>query len=136
MRKEYASIKDKLSKEDFDAFIEKETRKDITDGIQTMQYQLITLQTTNGQAPFVSVCLYLNEAKNDKEKEDLALAIEEVLRQRIKGIKDQNDQNNSVAFPKLLYVLEDDNVYIGSKYRYLTEVAAECTTKNDTRLYF
>lgn len=129
LRKEYASIKDKLSKEDFEAFIEKETRKDITDGIQTMQYQLITLQTTNGQAPFVSVCLYLNEAKDEKEKADLALAIEEVLRQRIKGIKDQNDQNNSVAFPKLLYVLEDDNVYTGSKYRYLTEIAAECTTK-------
>lgn len=129
LRKQYSSLKAKLSKDDFEDFVEQETKKDIEDGIQTLQYQLITLQTTNGQAPFVSVAMYLNEAKSEKEKEDLALICSEVFKQRIAGVKDKNGNNNSVAFPKLLYMLEEDNVYKGSKYRWLTELAATCTTR-------
>ena len=109
--------------------IEELVKKDIRDGVQTLQYQIITLQTTNGQTPFVSVCLYLNEAENEEEKENLAVVIEEILRQRIKGVKNENGQFYANPFPKLLYVLEDDNVTPDSKYYYLTKLAAECTTK-------
>lgn len=109
--------------------IEDLVKKDIRDGVQTLQYQILTLQTTNGQTPFVSVCLYLNEAENEEEKENLALVIEEILRQRIKGVKNENGQYYANPFPKLLYVLEEDNIHEGDKYYYLTELAAECTTK-------
>jgi len=102
---------------------------DIKKGVQTLQYQILTLQTTNGQTPFVSVCLYLNEAENDEEKDNLALVIEEILQQRIKGVKNENGQYYANPFPKLLYVLEDDNTKEGDKYYYLTKLAAECTTK-------
>lgn len=112
-----------------DAQIEDLVRKDIRDGVQTLQYQILTLQTTNGQTPFVSVCLYLNEAENEKEKENLALVIEEILKQRMKGVKNENGQYYANPFPKLLYVLEEDNVTPDSKYWYLTKLAAECTTK-------
>lgn len=112
-----------------DAQIEDLVNSDITEGVQTLQYQIITLQTTNGQTPFVSVCLYLNEAENEEEKENLARVIEEVLKQRIKGVKNENGQYYANPFPKLLYVLEDDNIHEGDKYYYLTKLAAECTTK-------
>ena len=102
---------------------------DIKKGVQTLQYQILTLQTTNGQTPFVSVCLYLNEAENEEEKDNLALVIEEILQQRIKGVKNENGQYYANPFPKLLYVLEDDNTKEGDKYYYLTKLAAECTTK-------
>jgi ribonucleoside-triphosphate reductase (formate) len=109
--------------------IEDLVKKDIRDGVQTLQYQILTLQTTNGQTPFVSVCLYLNEAENEEEKENLALVIEEILKQRIKGVKNENGQYYANPFPKLLYVLEEDNIHEGDKYYYLTKLAAECTTK-------
>lgn len=112
-----------------DAQIEDLVKKDIRDGVQTLQYQILTLQTTNGQTPFVSVCLYLNEAENEEEKENLALVIEEILKQRIKGVKNENGQYYANPFPKLLYVLEEDNIHEGDKYYYLTKLAAECTTK-------
>lgn len=103
---------------------------EITRGVQTIQYQVITLMTTNGQAPFLSVFMYLNEAGEDKQlKEDLALVIEEVLKQRITGVKNEKGVWITPAFPKLLYVLEDDNTYPGSKYYYLTELAAKCSVK-------
>ena len=109
--------------------IEELVDKDIRDGVQTLQYQIITLQTTNGQTPFVSVCLYLNEAENDKEKENLARVIEEILKQRITGVKNECGQYYANPFPKLLYVLEEDNIHENDKYYYLTKLAAECTTK-------
>ena len=112
-----------------DQQIEDLVRKDIRDGVQTLQYQILTLQTTNGQTPFVSVCLYLNEAENEQEKENLALVIEEILKQRMKGVKNENGQFYANPFPKLLYVLEEDNITPDSKYWYLTKLAAECTTK-------
>ena len=112
-----------------DEQIEDLVESDITEGVQTLQYQIITLQTTNGQTPFVSVCLYLNEAETEKDKADLARVIEEILKQRIKGVKNENGQFYANPFPKLLYVLEEDNVHPESKYFYLTKLAAECTTK-------
>lgn len=112
-----------------DEQIEDLVKKDIRDGVQTLQYQILTLQTTNGQTPFVSVCLYLNEAESEEEKENLALVIEEILKQRIKGVKNENGQYYANPFPKLLYVLEEDNIHEGDKYYYLTQLAAECTTK-------
>lgn len=112
-----------------DEITEKRIREEIKRGIQTIQYQVVTLMTTNGQAPFLSVNMYLNEAKNDKEKEDLALIIEEVLRQRIEGVKNEKGVWVTPAFPKLLYVLQEDNIHKGDKYYYLTELAAKCTAK-------
>ena len=120
-KKEYPTLNE--------AQIEDLVKKDIRDGVQTLQYQILTLQTTNGQTPFVSVCLYLNEAENEEEKENLALVIEEILKQRIKGVKNENGQYYANPFPKLLYVLEEDNIHEGDKYYYLTKLAAECTTK-------
>ena len=104
-------------------------RDEIDKGVQTIQYQVVTLMTTNGQAPFLSVFMYLNEAKDEQTKADLALIIEEVLRQRIQGVKNEQGVWITPAFPKLLYVLEEDNVYPGSKYFYLTQLAAECSAK-------
>ena len=97
--------------------------------MQIMQYQINTLMTTNGQAPFVSLDMYLNEAKSEEEKADLALIIEEVLKQRIQGIKNESGHWITPAFPKLLYFLEEDNIHPDSKYWYLTELAAKCTAK-------
>ena len=109
--------------------VEKRVKEEIRRGIQTIQYQVVTLMTTNGQAPFLSVNMYLNEAKTEQEKEDLALIIEEVLKQRIEGVKNEKGVWVTPAFPKLLYVLQDDNIHPGDKYYYLTELAAKCTAK-------
>lgn len=112
-----------------DSITELRLKKEITKGIQTIQYQTITLQTTNGQAPFITVFMYLNEAKNQREKDDLALLISEVLNQRIQGVKNEKGVWITPAFPKLIYVLENDNIGEDSPYWYLTELAAECTAK-------
>lgn len=109
--------------------VSRRLKKEIKDGIQTLQYQILTLMTTNGQTPFVSVCLYLNEAKDDSAKEDLAMVIEEILRQRTRGVKNAVGAWVTNPFPKLLYVLEEDNVTEDGKYWYLTKLAAECTAK-------
>lgn len=109
--------------------IEDLVKDDIEGGVQTLQYQILTLQTTNGQTPFVSVCLYLNEAENEEAKEDLARVIEEILKQRVKGVKNESGQYYANPFPKLLYFLEEDNITPDSKYWYLTKLAATCTTQ-------
>ena len=108
---------------------EKRLRDEVRKGIQMIQYQVVTLLTTNGQAPFVTVFMYLNEARNDQEKADLALIIEETLKQRIQGVKNESEVWITPAFPKLIYVLEPDNITKDSKYWYLTELAARCTAK-------
>ena len=108
---------------------EKRLLKEIARGVQTIQYQVVTLMTTNGQAPFVTVFMYLNEAKNEQEKADLALIIEEVLKQRYQGVKNEKGVWITPAFPKLIYVLEEDNIKEGTKYWELTKLAAKCTAK-------
>lgn len=107
----------------------KRLKEEIEKGVQTIQYQLVTLMTTNGQAPFITIFMYLNEAKNECEKSDLAMLIEEMLHQRIQGVKNEEGVYIAPAFPKLIYVLEEDNITEDSKYWYLTELAAECTSK-------
>nr|DAG07302.1 MAG TPA: anaerobic ribonucleoside triphosphate reductase [Bacteriophage sp.] len=107
----------------------KRLKEEIEKGVQTIQYQLVTLMTTNGQAPFITIFMYLNEAKNEREKADLAMLIEEMLHQRIQGVKNEKGVYIAPAFPKLIYVLEEDNITEDSKYWYLTELAAECTSK-------
>lgn len=109
--------------------VERRLREEIKKGVQTIQYQVVTLMTTNGQAPFVTVFMYLGEAESGRERADLALIIEEVLRQRIKGVKNEAGTYITPAFPKLVYVLEEDNIEPDSKYYYLTELAAKCTAK-------
>ncbi|MDO5024713.1 anaerobic ribonucleoside-triphosphate reductase [Slackia piriformis] len=109
--------------------VEGRLRDEIRRGVQTIQYQVVTLMTTNGQAPFVTVFMYLNEARNESEKRDLAMIIEETLRQRYEGVKNEAGVWITPAFPKLIYVLEEDNVREGSPYFYLTELAAKCTAK-------
>ena len=108
---------------------EERLRDEIRRGVQTIQYQVVTLLTTNGQAPFVTVFMYLGEAKNAQEKADLAMIIEETLRQRIQGVKNEKGVWITPAFPKLIYVLEEDNIHEGAPYWYLTELAAKCTAK-------
>lgn len=117
----------KLSEEQCKQFAREDILKEIKDGVQTFQYQVNSMTTTNGQAPFLSVCLYLGET--EEYKEELALIIEEVLKQRIQGMKNEKGVWITPAFPKLLYVLEEDNISEGSKYWYLTKLAAECTAK-------
>lgn len=117
------------NEETINKVVETRLRDEINKGVQTIQYQVVTLMTTNGQAPFLSVFMYLNEAKDEQTKADLALIIEEVLRQRIQGVKNEQGVWVTPAFPKLLYVLEQDNAYAGSKYFYLTKLAAECSAK-------
>ena len=109
--------------------VERRLKKEITKGVQTIQYQLITLMTTNGQAPFITIFMYLNEAKNEREKKDLAMLIEEMLLQRKLGVKNEDGVYIAPAFPKLIYVLEDDNCNESTEYWYLTELAAKCTAK-------
>ena len=111
------------------AITEKRLRDEIRKGIQTIQYQVVTLLTTNGQAPFVTVFMYLGEARSEQERSDLALIIEETLKQRIQGVKNESGVWITPAFPKLIYVLEEDNIREGSRYWYLTELAAKCTAK-------
>ncbi|MBO6066849.1 MAG: anaerobic ribonucleoside-triphosphate reductase [Kiritimatiellae bacterium] len=118
-----------MGKEAFDKIVEKRVRKEVQKGVQTIQYQVVTLMTTNGQAPFVTVFMYLGEARSDKERADLALVIEEVLNERIRGVKNEQGVYITPAFPKLIYVLEEMNVREGSPYWYLTELAAKCTAK-------
>jgi len=108
---------------------EERLRKEIEKGIQTIQYQLVTLMTTNGQAPFITIFMYLNEAKNKSEKKDIAMLIEEMLKQRIQGVKNEDGVYIAPAFPKLIYVLEEDNIKENSTYWYLTKLAAECSSK-------
>ena len=112
-----------------DTIVERRLREEVARGVQTIQYQVVTLMTTNGQAPFITVFMYLNEARNAQEKADLALCIEEMLRQRYQGVKNEAGVWITPAFPKLIYVLEDDNIEPGSKYYYLTKLAAKCTAK-------
>lgn len=109
--------------------VENRVREEIKRGVQTIQYQVVTLMTTNGQAPFLSVNMYLNEVKDGQIKDDLAMIIEEVLLQRYQGVKNEKGVWVTPAFPKLLYVLEEDNTYEGSKYFYLTQLAAKCSVK-------
>ena len=118
-----------MAADKFDAIVEKRVRKEIEKGVQTIQYQVVTLMTTNGQAPFVTVYMYLGEARSDREKKDLAMIIEEVLNERIKGVKNEQGVYITPAFPKLIYVLEEDNVREGSPYWDLTCLAAKCTAK-------
>ena len=117
------------TEEKINDIVEQRLRKEVNRGVQTIQYQVVTLLTTNGQAPFVTVFMYLNEAKNEQEKHDLAMIIEETLKQRHKGVKNENGVWITPAFPKLIYVLEEDNITEDSKYWYLTELAAKCTAK-------
>ena len=118
-----------VSKERKEEIIESRLRREITKGVQTIQYQVVTLMTTNGQAPFITVFMYLNEAKDEREKEDLALIIEEMIRQRYQGVKNEDGVWVTPAFPKLIYVLEEDNIRPGTRYYHLTKLAAKCTAK-------
>jgi len=119
----------KPSEEMVSRIVERRLHREIEKGVQTIQYQVITLMTTNGQAPFLTVFMYLNEAKNEQEKKDLALIIEEMLNQRIQGVKNERGIYITPAFPKLIYVLEEDNIKEGCEYFYLTELAARCSAK-------
>ena len=115
--------------EKINQIVEKRLREEVARGVQTIQYQVVTLMTTNGQAPFITVFMYLNEARSEQEKADLALCIEEMLRQRYQGVKNEAGVWITPAFPKLIYVLEEDNVDESGKYYYLTKLAAKCTAK-------
>ncbi len=126
---EFNDIDEKLSDEKIDKITERRLLQEIRKGVQMIQYQVVTLMTTNGQAPFVTVFMYLNEAKNERERQDLALIIEETLRQRFEGVKNEKGVWITPAFPKLIYVLEEDNIREGTKYWYLTKLAAKCTAK-------
>jgi len=135
-KKIYAEVQEEVktfgcmpSEETIHEVVENRLRKEVTKGVQTIQYQVITLMTTNGQAPFLTVFMYLNEAKNEREKKDLAMIIEETLKQRCQGVKNESGVWITPAFPKLIYVLEEDNVNEGTEYYYLTEMAAKCTAK-------
>ena len=118
-----------MTPEQFDRIVEKRVRKEVEKGVQTIQYQVVTLMTTNGQAPFITVFMYLGEARSEAERRDLAMIIEEVLHQRILGVKNEAGVYVTPAFPKLVYVLEEQNIKEGSPYWYLTELAARCTAK-------
>ena len=115
--------------EDRRTLVETRLRDEVRRGVQTIQYQVLTLLTTNGQAPFVTVFMYLGEAKNEQEKKDLALIIEETLEQRYQGVKNEKGVWITPAFPKLIYVLEEDNIHEDSPYYYLTKLAAKCTAQ-------
>ncbi len=126
---ELHSIREAVTQEEIDFITEKRLREEVKNGVQMIQYQVVTLMTTNGQAPFVTVFMYLNEAKNEQEKKDLALIIEETLRQRYQGVKNEKGVWITPAFPKLIYVLEADNIHDDDPYYYLTKLAAKCTAK-------
>ena len=129
VEEEMKLLEEAVTDEKIDEITEKRLREEIKNGVQMIQYQVVTLMTTNGQAPFVTVFMYLNEAKSEQEKNDLALIIEETLRQRYKGVKNEKGIWITPAFPKLIYVLEEDNIRPESKYYYLTELAAKCSAK-------
>ena len=125
----HQGIYDNKDEEIITKITEDRVKEEINKGVQTIQYQITTLMTTNGQAPFVTVFMYLNEVQDEKLKADLALIIEEMLKQRMQGVKNEKGVYVTPAFPKLIYVLEEDNIYEDSKYYYLTELAAKCTAK-------
>lgn len=129
VRAEMKEFNIEASEEQIKELTEKRVREEVQRGVQTIQYQVVTLLTTNGQAPFVTVFMYLNEAENEQEKEDLAIIIEEVLRQRYQGVKNEKGVWITPAFPKLIYVLEEDNITEDSRFWYLTKLAAKCTAK-------
>ena len=129
VEKEMAAFGVSPSEEAITKVVEDRLREEVRRGVQTIQYQVVTLMTTNGQAPFITVFMYLNEARNEQEKKDLAMIIEETLRQRYEGVKNEKGVWITPAFPKLIYVLEEDNVREGTPYFYLTRLAAECTAK-------
>lgn len=126
---ELKEIDVRMPEEKFDKLVEKEVMKEIEAGCQTIQYQLITLQSTNGQAPFITVLMYLNEVPEGQTRHDLALCIEIMLKQRILGVKDRSGHYITPAFPKLIYILQEDNIEKDSPYYYLTELSAKCTAK-------
>ena len=126
---ELADCEVPMDEETISKLVERQLKNEIKRGVQMIQYQVVTLLTTNGQAPFVTVFMYLGEARNEQEREDLALIIEEVLRQRYEGVKNEQGVWVTPAFPKLIYVLEEDNIHEGSKYYELTKLAAKCTAK-------
>ncbi len=125
----FEEVGETIKESSLNTLVERRLRDEIRKGVQTIQYQVVTLMTTNGQAPFVTVFMYLNEAKNEQEKKDLALIIEETLKQRYKGVKNEEGVWITPAFPKLIYVLEEDNIREGSPYYELTKLAAKCTAR-------
>ena len=127
--KEHSDLGIEIFPEEIEKITEMRLKKEVQRGVQTIQYQVVTLLTTNGQAPFITVFMYLNEARTDQEKKDLAMIIEETLKQRYQGVKNECGVWVTPAFPKLIYVLEDDNISEDSPYWYLTELAAKCTAK-------
>jgi len=129
VREENRIVGRELSDEEMSSIVERRLREEVRKGVQTIQYQVVTLLTTNGQAPFVTVFMYLGEAKDENEKHDLAIIIEEVLLQRYQGVKNESGVWVTPAFPKLIYVLEEDNITEDSTYWYLTKLAAKCTAK-------
>lgn len=129
LKEEFNSLSIEISEDQFKNLVEQEVRKEVEAGCQTIQYQLITLQSTNGQAPFVTVFMYLHEVPEGQLRKDLALIIEVMFRQRILGVKDRTGVYITPAFPKLIYVLQEDNIDKGTPYFYLTELAAKCTAK-------
>ncbi len=135
LRKEFEEVGISTTDEKFNELVEQEVRKEVDNGCQTIQYQLITLQSTNGQAPFVTVFMYLNEVPDGQLRKDLAMVIESMLNQRILGVKDSTGHYITPAFPKLIYVLQENNIQEDSEYFYLTELAAKCTAKRMTPDY-
>ena len=129
VRREYERLGKEVDEETINSVAEMRVRNEIIQGVQMIQYQVITLMTTNGQAPFVTVFMYLDEVPEGQTRNDLAIIIEEMLRQRIQGVKNEKGVFITPAFPKLIYVLEEDNIHEDSKYFYLTELAAQCTAK-------
>lgn len=129
LKNEFKSNKIEFTEQQLNNIVEDKIKSEIKQGIQTLNYQVCTLQTTNGQAPFITFFMYLNAAKNEQEKKDLALVIEEIINQRYIGMKNKNGVYVSPAFPKLIYVLQEDNIKEGTPYFYLTELAAKCTAK-------
>ena len=129
VRREYERLGKEVEEETINSVAEMRVRNEIIQGVQMIQYQVITLMTTNGQAPFVTVFMYLDEVPEGQTRNDLAIIIEEMLRQRIQGVKNEKGVFITPAFPKLIYVLEEDNIHEDSKYFYLTELAAQCTAK-------
>ena len=129
VRDEFDAVGVAVTEDQINSIAEKRLREEIRRGVQTIQYQVVTLLTTNGQAPFITVFMYLGEARSQQEKADLAVIIEEMLLQRYQGVKNEKGVWVTPAFPKLIYVLEEDNIHEDSKYWYLTELAAKCTAK-------
>ena len=129
VRTEFEKIGLDLDEEKINKVAEMRVREEINRGVQMIQYQVITLMTTNGQAPFITVFMYLDEVPEGQTRDDLAAIIEEMLHQRIKGVKNEKGVFITPAFPKLIYVLEEDNIHEASKYFYLTRLAAQCTAK-------